>query len=257
MTSLSLSSSAAEREPWRVSRGALSVGVLLTACGGSSTFDPLAGSAVPMKDALPTVCQPISEVVDEASLLLDDFEDGDAVLDDAHALHGVWYVANDGTGTQVPSVRDEPSQLLVGGGGTTVSPNYALHTSGQGFAHWGAFVGARFNATGSHVCTYDISGYTGLQLSVKGEGSMRINLGTLGTTPIVDGGACTATACSDYGFSVPLTSEWEAISVPFTDLTQPGWASPATWEPADALRISFWAERGDFDFWLDDIRLYR
>ena len=210
-----------------------------------------------MNDVLPTVCQPISEVADDGSLMVDDFEDGDALLDKNHALHGVWYVANDGTGTQAPSVMDPPSQLLVEGEGATASPGYALHTSGEGFTRWGAFVGARFNATGSHVCTYDVSGYAGLQLSVKGEGSLRINLGTAATTPIVDGGACTATACSDYGRSVPLAAEWQAITIPFTELSQPGWASPAAWEPANALRISFWAERGDFDIWLDEIRFYR
>jgi hypothetical protein len=59
------------------------------------------------------------------------------------------------------------------------------------------------------------------------------------------------------GQSIQLAAEWHAITIPFADLTQPSWADPANFEPASAFRISFWAERGDFDFWLDEIRLYR
>ena len=40
-------------------------------------------------------------------------------------------------------------------------------------------------------------------------------------------------------------------------MTQPDWASPAALELEHALRISFWAERGDFEFWVDDLRFYQ
>jgi hypothetical protein len=191
-----------------------------------------------------------------SALTLDDFEDGDLALDQAKNLHGIWYVNNDGTGEQSPRPGAE-NEGFVDADGSPESPAHALHTSGAGFTLWGAFAAARLNASRAHACTYDLSHYSGVHLSVKGEGSLRLNLGTSATTPVVDGGDCNADACSDFGKSLALTAEWQSLDVPFEELAQPDWASAASLELELALRISFWAERGDFDFWVDDLRFYQ
>ena len=184
-------------------------------------------------------------------LLVDDFEDGDLELASVGILQGTWYVNNDGTGTQAPDPDDdEASTSLVAADAT----GQALHTFGTGFSRWGAFAAARLNSAGSQVCSVDLSRHSGLRLRVRGEGSFRVNIGTKGTTPVVDGGDCVTDACSDYGASVQLTSEWRELSLAFADLAQPDWADVAPFGPETTLRLSFWAEGSDFDFWVDDIR---
>jgi len=233
-------------------RSAVGGCLLLAACGSKSSRNE-AGSPAELDDSLPRQCSPASPRA--STLLLDDFEDGNLELDAAKNLHGVWYVNNDGTGEQAPAPGEEGDGFVTGAG-SPESPAHALHTSGIGFAGWGAFAAVHLNAARAHACTFDLSRYSGLHLSIKGDGSLRANLGTVATTPVVDGGNCNATACSDYGKSLQLASDWQSLDLPFDELMQPNWASPAPLDPSQALRISFWAERGDFDFWVDDLRLY-
>lgn len=227
--------------------------LLLAACGSKSSNNSEAAPADP-GDSLPSQCS--AAAGRESSLTLDDFEDGDLALDRAKNLHGVWYVNNDGTGEQAPTPGAE-HEGFVESTGSPESPVHALHTRGAGFTRWGAFAAARLNASRDQACTFDLSRYSGVHLSIKGEGGLRVNLGTVATTPIVDGGACASDACSDYGKSLKLEASWQSLDVPFDELTQPDWASSAPLELGQALRISFWAERGDFDFWVDDLRLYQ
>ena len=195
-------------------------------------------------------------VGDASSLTVDNFEDGDLTLDLANNLSGAWYVNNDGTGEQAPTPGQEAVGSLIADSGSPQSSAHALHTSGVGFEGWGAFAAARFNASQSRACRYDLSRYSGMRFEAKGSGSLRVNLGTVETTPLGDGGECASATCSDYGSSVLIDTEWRSVDVPFAELTQPRWAEAAAFEPAHALRISLWAERGDFDFWLDDLRFY-
>lgn len=225
--------------------------LLLPGCGKEASHGP---GRSPDDAALPIECS--SATSDESALLVDDFEDGDLVLDRKRNLRGVWYVNNDGTGAQAPQPGDE-SEGLVDSPGSPDSPEHALHTSGAAFTRWGAFAAARLNASRSGACSYDLSRYTGMRLSIKGEGSLRVNLGAVPTTPVVDGGTCSTDACSDYGKSLELTSDWQSQDVSFAELEQPAWATPAPLELESALRVSFWAERGDFEFWVDDLRFYR
>lgn len=223
--------------------------LLMAGCGSTSSHGPK-----PSDEAtLPSECSSASS--EDGSLVLDDFEDGDLLLDDERNLNGVWYVNNDGTGEQAPSPGDERRGLIQGPGSPN-SPKHALHTSGAGFTRWGAFAAAHLNASRSRACVYDLSRHAGLHLSVKGEGTLRVNLGAAPTTPIVDDGACGTDACSDYGKSLELTSDWQSLDVSFAELEQPAWATPAPLELENALRISFWAEGGELDFWLDDLRFY-
>jgi hypothetical protein len=226
---------------------------LVPACGSKSSSKTEDTDSEP-EATLPSSCS--AAAGRESTLTLDDFEDGNVQLDRAKNLHGVWYVNNDGTGQQTPTPGAEDAGFIVGPG-SPESPAHALHTSGAGFTRWGAFAAAHLNASRAQACLFDLSHYSGIHLSVKGEGSLRANLGTATTTPVVDGGVCNAQACSDYGVSLELTAEWQSVDVPLDELTQPEWASAAPLELSQALRISFWAERGDFDFWLDDLRFYR
>jgi len=188
--------------------------------------------------------------------LVDDFEDGDLRLDTSADLHGLWYVNNDGTGTQAPTPGAEADGTFIAAPGSPQSPAFALHTSGASFERWGAFAGTRLNASQSQPCTYDLSSYDGLRFYAKGRGSVRVNVGTTATTPIVDGGSCAGSECSDFGVSVALSRDWNEVDIRFGSLTQPSWATPEEFDPGSGLRVSFWSESEAFDFWIDDVQFY-
>jgi hypothetical protein len=219
---------------------------LALACAGESAKN---GSAAA---SLPESCR--AEVASGDPLLVDDFEDADLLVASDANLHGLWYVHNDGTGTQSPLADDQHSAPdLIDGPGAERSPAHALHTIGSGFSGWGAFVATRLNAAQKSVCSVDLSAYSALALSLRGSGRVRFNLGTRATTPVADGGDCHQAACSDYGTSIEANDDWQEITVPLASLSQPDWATPTPFDPSLSLRLSFWAETPDFDIWLDDI----
>ena len=218
------------------------------------------GSTTSSSDESPRLELPVScsvAAAPSAKLLVDDFEDGDTALDGHANLHGNWYVNNDGTGTQVPPLaKSGATAALLSEQGAPGSESHSLYTSGTGFERWGAFVATRLNSARSKACSYDLSGSSGIQLEAKGSGNLRINLGSVETTPIVDGGDCTAEQCSDYGALVPLELDWTHIELAFDELSQPEWATPSDWDATQLLRVSFWSEQSDFEFWIDDVGFY-
>jgi hypothetical protein len=227
--------------------GLLACGLSALACSGTKRDAPRPRAPV----VLPERCE--SAAGPDGPLFVDDFEDDDELLDDSANLHGLWYVENDGSGMQRPAAGEREPGSLLDGPGSPRSTGRALHTSGSGFELWGAFVGVKLNASRSQACEYDLSAYSRLTLSVKGAGTMRVNVGTASTTPVDDWGACDSDACSDYGATLALEADWRTMQIQLDQLTQPDWATPAVWDPARALRLSFWAEQDDFDFWLDDL----
>ena len=228
----------------------------LAACGGGSDHDAKTGRKPDDMPApeLPETCQPATSPA--GGLLIDDFEDNNELLDEVANLHGLWYVENDGTGEQSPPAGVRPLGSLIDEPGAPDSPKHALHTSGGGFQEWGAFVAVKLNASRFAPCRYDIERYAGVRLSLKGSGRVRLNLATVSTTPVGDHGECEGDTCSDYGATFELGDDWQQVDVSFEALTQPDWATPSVLDLSRALRLSFWAEQDDFDFWIDDVRLY-
>jgi hypothetical protein len=228
----------------------LALAMPLIGCGadsGAQTTDPAA--------RLPVDCAP--QTAPSAAFALDDFEDGDPLLNLQANLHGYWYVNNDGTGSQVPPLSEQGVTVaLLADEGAPTSAKHSLYSRGSGFRAWGAFVATRLNSARSRACSFDVSASSALELQAKGTGTLRVNLGTSETTPIVDGGDCNATNCSDFGAVVALSPEWSRVVVAFDQLTQPDWAKPAAWDPSQLLRISIWSEQPDFELWIDDVGFY-
>lgn len=224
--------------------------VCLLACGGEKAKSP------PARDEpnVPVECRALQGL--PAVFLVDDFEDGDVLLDRSAGLLGSWYVENDGTGRQSPAPGDGALDSLLAEPGAPNSQAHALHTSVSGFEDWGAFVGVRLNAGQRGTCTVDLAASVGLSFQARGSGDVRVNFGTPRTTPVSDGGECGADACSDFGAIVTLRSEWRGYELRFDELTQPPWAAMADWDPERAVRLSFWAEQSDLDLWLDELRFF-
>ena len=200
-----------------------------------------------------------TEVADASSPLIDDFEDGNNELLPSGNRHGSWYVSNDGTGIQAPAPTldsDGQHPFLLSSPGSPQSPQFALRTVGWGFTGWGAFVSVNLNAPDNAPCAYDVSAFKGLKFQAKGSGNLRAGIGTLATTQVANGGQCTGNECSDFGAAVQLTDDWREVSIAFSDLNQPSWATPAEWSATDAVRLTYWVEQGDFDYWIDDVQFY-
>jgi hypothetical protein len=224
----------------------------LWGCGGSRAEGD---HGPPPPVALAATCTP--RTAGASDLVVDDFEDGDTALSLEGGARGYWYVSNDGTGEQFPAtdLRNFGTASLVADGAEG-SEAHALYSRGRGFVGWGAFVAAKLNAARSSTCSYDVSASSGLRLSARGSGSLRVNFGTVETTPIVDGGSCTADECSDFGASIELAPAWSVYELRFSDLSQPDWASPRRYDPASLLRLSLWAEQADFELWLDRVSFF-
>jgi hypothetical protein len=214
------------------------------ACGDTTSSPSTPRAPKEAETTLPAECGPLA--APRADFLLDDFEDGDLALSRAAGLHGSWYGSNDGSGEQVgprTMVDDEPDSLV-------------LYSLAAGFRGWGAFVAAQLNAARGRNCVYDVSASLGLKLRARGSGIVRVNLGTVATTPVVDGGTCNDERCSDFGAVLELSPVWSEHALPFSDLVQPEWARPMAFDPTTLLRISLWSEQADFELWLDDVTFY-
>lgn len=232
--------------------------------GGSASVLPKAGSASGGSNATAGTGSeagaPDGTAPGDASLLIDDFEDGNADILRQQGRTGSWYVANDRAGMQTPSdgMQLLPSALLPVRGASA----YGAHTFGGPFPTWGALIGAPFVANGSSGNPYDLSGYQGVRLWVRSGAAgalaaqqVRVSLRTPATVP---GGGCTV--CNDhFGAAIPLTAKWAQVELPFASLKQAGYGRPqlSSIDLAHALGIELiFAANVSFDLWLDDVELY-
>ena len=194
------------------------------------------------------------------TLVVDDFEDGNASILEQQGRSGAWYVANDGRATQTPreGMQLLPSPLTPARGRSA----HGAHTFGGPFPTWGALIGVPFAASGSEQVAYDLSDYEGLRLWVRsgttGPGAatkVRVNLRTPAT---IMGQGCSV--CGDhFGADVPLTPQWVQVDIPWVSLKQVGFGQPLLTTPdlAHAMGIDLLFVTGvSFDLWIDDVELY-
>lgn len=199
--------------------------------------------------------------------LIDDVEDGDNAI--VPPRTGWWFTYNDQSGTQAPEQ------------GETVEPeadgeNTAVHTTGSGFAVWGAGVGVSPRGGTDMTCPYDASTFSGVSFRIKGTSTgttpntVRFSIGTPGTTlaGASNGGTCEpetsgtmTVGCDDhYGVEIPISADWMDVEVRWNDpeLQQGGWGVAATFDPSAILQLQ-WQVSGtetdpaEFDFWVDDV----
>jgi len=216
----------------------------------------------------------ISVSVDDS--LIDDFEDGDGAVLAIGGRNGAWFTFNDGTGVQTPAPDTELLPEVL-----DASANFVLHTAGEGFSSlapqpdgsipFGAGVGAvlSVDSTGFEL-PYDASGYAGIgfDFSISFPSSTPVQLaflvGTSATTPVELGGTCTDACFDDFGFvgTVPFSPFSFSGVLPFEALTQGGFGTPATFDPATILSVKWIiafpdfgqsAAANRFDFQLDNV----
>ena len=185
-------------------------------------------------------------------LLIDDFEDGDGLLDSPGTFSGLWYTTDDGTGGVVrpaPSETFVPS--VVGGFGGS---NYCAHFSVGGFVDWGAAMAVQLNSFG---CLFDASAQQGLELHARGTGTIRVSLATFGTTSLAEGGSCIDRCFDHFGVNVTLSPVWTRYRFQWSDFLQSGWGAAVPRRPSQLRYIEFSVgPNAVTDFYLDDLAFY-
>jgi hypothetical protein len=208
----------------------------------------------------------------DASALIDDLEDADALIATVDGRTGAWWTADDETpgATIVPPPPDlAPPEALAE---ARCDSKVAMRVTGQGFLDWGSLLGLNL-AYGEHTdgtdgtLAYDASAYSGIEFWARiGDTSTdRVRFAVSDVNNEPDGGMCTDDpASTDQCFDTfgtylnGLTPAWRHYRVPFTSLVQRNFGHPAAAVATNAVySVQFNFDPGSvFDFWVDDIAFF-
>lgn len=180
-------------------------------------------------------------------LLIDDFEDGDEVLEEREGRSGIWYQYQEHAGDHQISFDSLSNPRLESTG--------ALHTSGSDHGQW-AGVGVVLSS-----CVYDASTYVGVHFWIRGDSApVNVALVTPGVIPVSEGGVCTENEeglCYDaFRSSIEVDEQWREVFLPFTTFEQLGYGPEVERDLTRLESIQFQSDSGAFDFWIDDLSFY-
>lgn len=204
----------------------------------------------------------------DPTALIDDLEDRNAALPLTGGRNGMWWLVSDASGGSIePPDNQAPLPEPVLGG--RCGSQYALRITGQGFSDWGAVLSLTFRFEAAPVGV-DLSEFSGLRFFAKvGEqntSAIQFGLQDESTHPAggvcdPEGGASDRACFNRYGTELaPIGTQWQLYEIPFARLSQSPFFGLRT-EGIDPTRVfaAEWAvEAGTvFDFWVDDVWLYR
>ena len=220
----------------------------------SSAHDNVVAPPPPSPSAreLPPELQPCTPAVRGVGTepMIDDFEDGNALLLPLEHRAGVWGPFSDGTGVQRPfSGGSVTPERIAGGRGAS---SFALHMSGTKFGKWGAGLNGDLTA---RRC-YDASAYAGLTFWSRGRGSFNVFLKMTQVVPEEFGGSCTHSCFDGHHTKVLGSAKWQEQRITWAELKQSGFGTPIPFDPRSLLSIEFSVapDQTPFDFWIDDVR---
>jgi hypothetical protein len=211
-----------------------------------------AGAPAPSTPALlaPSSLCTVRVVADGSAPLIDDMEDKNGRILQNEGRDGLWFVNNDGSGTQLPAAGEtwRPERLTRKGS----AGHFALHTKGNAFSKWGAAAGALFVESGC----YDASRYEGVRFWAKGKGRIKAALQTFDVVPRAEGGFCDADCYGNHYRRIELDPKGREYTVRFDQLTQHDFGVRVAFDASRlrAFLITVDAVDTPFDFWLDDVR---
>lgn len=209
-------------------------------------------------------------------LLVDDFEDGDAV----NELGGAWHAFDDRhEGGESVSW---PESAFLGGGFTASAPGfrehgYAARLIGKTGSVLGwDYIGLTTGLGPNCLCplaeppTIELPTYDGVQFMAKATMSsgplyVKLSLTKDGEADNCAGGlaadSLTGYCDHEFDFSPTITADWTLVRMPFSAMTQPSWGPQIPIEEVlpTAKEISwlFQTRDGEVDLWIDDISLYK
>lgn len=208
-------------------------------------------------------------------LLLDDFEDGDTRSKFLLNARGYWFSISSGVPGQLFPAPDCPFVTSLLDASISDGSSIAIHSYGLGFGTRAtdyAQVGVTLHA-GAPQCLQpvDASNLTGVRfkartgtLAPSAFGLIRLYVKTVLVASPDNRGTCTGVCFDSHGATVAVTDQWTEYFVPFTQLTQQGWGTPAPFLPSQILDL-LWSPTVDqygslapcFDYWIDDVAFYK
>ncbi|MGC9983890.1 MAG: hypothetical protein ABSF35_09680 [Polyangia bacterium] len=185
--------------------------------------------------------------------LIDDMDDGNAIIPFVHGRAGAWSDSHDAT----PGVSMFPDPNGVFTMTNTGDPcrKYAAYVYGGPFVYSGADFGFGLGAP------YDASAYSGFSFWAKVDAGTSPYLNVAFPDKDTDPGAfiCQTSGtelCWDhFSHGVTLSSDWTKYTIPFTSLTQAGWGHlAAAFDPSTLFGVTFEiSANATFGIWVDDV----
>ncbi len=213
-----------------------------------------------------------------ASNVIDDFEDGDAIILIQSGRNGPWYIIDDGTaapngsGTISPPANSFATAPLeaprTNADGST--SKIGVHVRGGNFSSWGAGVGFNFRWGAAF---YDASQYQGFTFYGKTgadpgitDKSFRVSITDADTDPSgrVCGVAPNGLCYDAHGTTFTLTPEWNQFKIAFSEMTQQGWGFQAPFDSTKVISLQVNLPGANmmpgvvhtWDLWIDDVAFY-
>lgn len=219
--------------------------------GGSVAGTPSAGSG----GAPPDVCVAVPQ---GKLALLDDFEDGDSVARAEAQREAYWFTVHDDSAGSI-----EPEGMLLPQPPGKDSSSYAMHVVASGYTTWGASVSLSLSYVAADVrCPYNAAGFKGIRFEAKGHGHFRVGVPIRETVDKEYGGSCDpdkGMICYDqHTAPVTLGEAWQSYEIPWSELVQRGWGTPAELRPdaIQGLQLTFDPDSLPIDVWLDNVELW-
>ena len=193
--------------------------------------------------------------------LVDDMESGTGWICTGNDRVGFWFTYVDdysskSTITPAPESVAKPELLST----PRDASQLAMHAYGKYTDYAGLGVLFNLAVEGGTPKTYDASAYTGVRFWAKSSYSYLLVRGQTDATESVDnGGTCTKSSCiGNYYTLSSVSSSWKEYSVAFSKLDD----GTATFKASNLWSIEFGphscsSSNCSFDFWIDDVRLYK
>jgi len=175
-------------------------------------------------------------------LLIDDLEDGDALINAVDGRSGFWFTFNDGGGTQTPAATATFTPLAACDRDPPASTVCARSTANDEFVYAG--VGITFDPP------YDAGNYRGIRFWAKNdvEGSV--------TFSVVTASSAAASGTPGYEAALTLTSTWQQLDVLFSALVFSTWytGDDIPLDTSELVKIQLWTGSGvAHDIFIDDV----
>jgi hypothetical protein len=236
--------------------------------GGTSGTGGSAGSGTggaSGSGGMPAYCDAAFMPIDPTALI-DDIEDGNALIAVSGGRNGSWWVSSDGTPEatiEPPSdAAPAPERIL----GMRCDSEYGMRITGQGFTNWGANLSLGFKYEGMPM-PIDVSDFSGVMFWARiGEthsSPVRVQFQDSSTQP--EGGVCNpepgaADECyNGWGVELaPIGTEWRLYKIAFSRMTQRDFGYRADAIDTTALYDIEWGFQPNtvFDLWIDDVWFY-
>jgi hypothetical protein len=192
------------------------------------------------------------------TVLIDDFEDGDAKPFKGYQREAWWFTVSDKTPGSVLSPDGTFKPAALPPPEASRDNAFAAHLTASGQTEWGMTFSTTLRWSNEGVrCPLNLSAFQGVKFRAKGPGTVQLKVEVPGTTPKDYGGECSKGCYDAPGKVIRLSDHWEEYQARWEQLQQGGWGAEVRFDPARVLGLAFAVGVAALpaDFWIDDVAL--